>query len=183
MRRIATDRCRRYHRRCHRRLCLAHLQPRAAGVCWRLDSRACRLSRSQSDRRSGRSRQGRHRQTWRISRQGCRLHGLSHRAGRRGVCRWSRFPAAVRHALFDQHHRRQGHRHRQLQRSGFPRRRTARHPQGRRAALSGHALHVIHLHDRRRRAGDQGLPFQPARRARGRTSATRCNFPSTSVGR
>ena len=34
-----------------------------------------------------------------------------------------------------------------------------------RAALSGHALHIIHLHDRRRRAGDQGLPFQPARRA------------------
>ena len=25
--------------------------------------------------------------------------------------------------------------------------------------------YIIHLHDRRRRAGDQGLPFQPARRA------------------
>ena len=32
-------------------------------------------------------------------------------------------------------------------------------------------------HDRRRRAGDQGLPVQPARRARGRTNAIRCQFP------
>ena len=38
-------------------------------------------------------------------------------------------------------------------------------PQGRCTAVPGHALHVIHLHDRRRRAGDQGLPVEPARRA------------------
>ena len=34
-------------------------------------------------------------------------------------------------------------------------------------ALSGDAVHVLHLHDRRRRAGDQGLSVQPAAGARG----------------
>ncbi|MGY4299279.1 cytochrome c553 [Bradyrhizobium sp. i1.4.4] len=37
------------------------------------------------------------------------------------------FKLAVRHALFDQHHAGQGHRHRQLQRPGFPQRGPARH--------------------------------------------------------
>ena len=85
--------------------------------------------------------------------------------GWRRLRRRSRLPGAVRLALFDQHYRRQGHRDRQLQRSGFSRRRATRRSQGWRAALPGHAVHIIHLHDRRRRAGDQGLPVQPARRA------------------
>ena len=34
----------------------------------------------------------------------------------------------------------------------------------RRAALSGDVVYVLHLHDRRRRAGDQGLSLQPTAR-------------------
>ena len=87
------------------------------------------------------------------------------------------FQAAVRHALFDQHHAGQGHRHRQLQRPGFSQRGPARHPPRRRAALSGHALHVLHLHDRRRRAGDQGLSVQPARRCARQRQRNTLSFP------
>ena len=86
--------------------------------------------------------------------------------GRQGICRRARLQAAVRHAVFDQHHARQGDRHRQLQRSGFPQRGAARHPPRRRAALSGDAVYVLYLYDRRRRAGDQGLSVQPAAGAR-----------------
>ena len=46
--------------------------------------------------------------------------------GREGIFRRARLQAAVRHALFDQHHAGQGHRHRQLQRPGFPQRGPAR---------------------------------------------------------
>ena len=120
----------------------------------------------QSDRRSGRARQGEPGRARRISGEGGRLHGLPHRAGRQGICRRPRLQAAVRHAVFDQHHARQGNRHRQLQRPGFPQRGASRHPPRRRAALSGDAVHVLHLHDRRRRAGDQGLSVQPAAGAR-----------------
>ena len=42
----------------------------------------------------------------------------------------------------------QGNRHRQLQRSGFPERGPARQAPRRRDALSGDALHVLHLHER-----------------------------------
>ena len=68
--------------------------------------------------------------------------------GRQGICRRPRLQAAVRHAVFDQHHGRQGNRHRQLQRSGFPERGSARQAPRRRDALSGDAVHVLHLHVR-----------------------------------
>ena len=88
-------------------------------------------------------------------------------AGRQGVCRRPRLQPAVRHAVLDQHHARQGDRHRQLQRPGFPRRDASRRAPRRRAALSGHALYLLHLHHRCGRAGDQGLSVQPAAGARG----------------
>ena len=140
---------------------------RSDGFCRRPEGRAGGLQGRQSDRRSGVARQGEPGRARRISGARGRLHGLPHRAGRQGVCRRPRLQAAVRHALFDQHHARQGNRHRQLQRSGFPRRGASRHAARRRAALSGDAVHVLHLHDRRRCAGDQGLSVQPAAGARG----------------
>ena len=126
------------------------------------------LSRRQSDRCSGGARQGEPRRARRISRAGGGLHGLPHRARRQGLCRRPRLQAAVRHAVLDQHHARQGDRHRQLQRSGFPQRGASRRPPRRRAALSGDAVYLLHLHDRCGRAGDQGLSVQPAAGARGR---------------
>ena len=47
------------------------------------------------------------------------MQGLSHHAGRQGICRWTWLQASIRHALFDQHHARQRDRHRQLQRPDF----------------------------------------------------------------
>ena len=51
--------------------------------------------------------------------------------------------------------------------------RASRHPPRWRAALSGDAVHVLHLYDRRRCAGDQGLSVQPAAGARGRARRIR----------
>ena len=52
----------------------------------------------------------------------------------------------------------------------------------RRASLSGDALHVLHLHHRCRRAGDQGLSVQPAAGARDGARRTRWPCRSTSAG-
>jgi hypothetical protein len=60
-----------------------------------------------------------------------------------------------------------GDRHRQLQRRRFSQCGAAGHTSGRSAALSGHALSVLHFHDRRRWVGDQGLSAEPAGCARG----------------
>ena len=81
--------------------------------------------------------------------------------GGKDLRRRPRHSAAVRDALFDEHYARQGDRDRRLQRPGFSQRGAARHPPRRRAALSGDAVYLLHLHDRRRRAGDQGLFVQP----------------------
>lgn len=63
------------------------------------------------------------------------------------LSRRSRVSASVRYALFDKHHSRQGHWDWELHRSRIPRRRAARHSEGWRAALSGHALHLIRAYD------------------------------------
>ena len=104
--------------------------------------------------------------------------------GRQAVCRRPRLQAAVRHAVFAQHHARQGNRHRQLERRRISSTRVHRGvAPGRRAALSGDAVHVLHLHDRRRRAGDQGLSVQPAAGARGTAREHAVVSRSTSAGR
>ncbi len=83
-------------------------------------------------------------------------------------CRRARLQAAVRHALFDQHHARQGDRHRQLHRRRISSTRCSA-ASGRDGAgfIRRCRMHVLHLHDRCRRAGDQGLSVQPAAGARG----------------
>ena len=131
------------------------------GFCRRPEGGAGRLSRRRSDRRSGGACQGESRRARRISCARRRLHGLPHRPGRQALRRRPGVQAALRHALLDQHHAGQGDRHRQLQRPGIPRRHASRHAPRRRAALSGDAVPVLHLHDRRRCAGDQGLSLQP----------------------
>ena len=128
---------------------------------------AGRLQRRQSHRRSGKARPGEPRGARRLSRARGGLHGLPHHARRQGICRRPWLQAAVRNAVFDQHHARQGNRHRQLQRSGFSQRASSRNAPGWRAALSGDAIYVLHLHHRCGCAGDQGLSVQPRAGARG----------------
>ena len=171
-------RCRR------RRRCAWHLsRSRSAGVRRRPTVCARRLSRRRSDRRSGRTRQRRPGQARRISRHAppTAWSATPRRAARR-------MPAASRSRCRSARSIRPTSRADKetgigdYSDAGFPQRRAARHPPGRRAALSGDAVSVLHLHDRRRRAGDQGLSVQPARRARRRTAPTRCAFPSISAG-
>ena len=50
------------------------------------------------------------------------------------------------------------------------------------AALSGHVLYVLYLHDRRRRAGDQGLSFHPARRCMRPPSENKLAWPFNQRG-
>ena len=77
------DRHRRYHSGSHRFFCLAHFS--IQGLSHLLAAPQLRLpvcASGQSDRHCRQCWRGQHRQTRRILRRGCRLHGLSHCAWR-----------------------------------------------------------------------------------------------------
>ena len=118
----------------------------------------------------------------RISGARRRLHGLPYRVARPAYAGGLRLRPAIRHALFDQYHARQRNRDRQLQRSGFPQCRAARHTAGRHASLPGDAVSVLHPHDRRGCSGDQGLFVQPAGGACAQIGRTRLVFHTISAG-
>ena len=90
-----------------------------------------------------------------------RLRGLPYGDRRATFRRRPGVRPALRHDLFDQHHARQGDRHRPVRRRGVSGGRSPRCPTRRRAALPGDALRQLHLSDGRRRARHQSLSLQP----------------------
>ena len=75
------------------------------------------------------------------------LHGLPYRQRRGAVRRRARICAAIRNALFDEHHTRCGDGHRRVLGSEFLGRRAQGHRPWQYQALPRHAVSKLHLHD------------------------------------
>ena len=110
------------------------------------------------------------------------LRGLPHGRARHALRRQPALRHRLRHPLFAQHHAGSRDRHRRVERCGVPAGHARRHRQGRQAALPRLPVRLLHAPHRRGRAGDQGVPVQPAAAKRTSRPRTRCARHTTSAG-